>query len=270
MKIGIALVTFNNTEDQIHDLTMCIKGLNYEYLVVYDNSPTNKLKNIFNDLGWVYLFENGENLGFGKAHNFIFNKFGDKSDLHLIINPDIKFDYKILHILSNFLNTTPNAGCVMPKVLYPNGEIQYLAKYLPSIFDMILRRVPITYIKSYVNKKLELRKFYNQNLAFKAPFLSGCFLLFKSEVIKKVGFFDERYFLYAEDLDLTRRLWISNYFPYCLTEVFIYHSYEKASSKNYKLFFKHIISLIKYFYKWGIFDSKKKYINKLCLNQFIQ
>ena len=49
---------------------------------------------------------------------------------------------------------------------------------------------------------------------FKAPFLSGCFLLFRSSVIDDIGFFDSRFFMYTEDIDISRRLWKNGTYPY--------------------------------------------------------
>ncbi len=270
MTIGVSLVTYNNDENQIQKLHDSLKSYNFSYIVVYDNSPTNYLEKIFINLGWDYIWGNGINLGFGKAHNFLFCKYGNLAQYHLIINPDIKFDKNVLIVLSKFLHDTFDAGCVMPKVLYPNETSQYLAKYLPSFFDLIFRRFPIEYIRNYVDNKLEIRYQYDKGMKpFKMPFLSGCFLLFKSKVIDQVGFFDERYFLYAEDLDLTRTYWNSGFYPYCYPSIHVYHNYEKASSKNMKLFLVHIISVLKYFKKWGFIDKSRKKINLECKKQFI-
>ena len=263
MKIGIALVSYNTTKNQIKNLSKCLINLQYEYMVVYDNSPTDCAKNLFINLGWEYHW-NGKNLGFGKAHNFIFNNYGHLSNFHLIVNPDVSFDVNILKPLICFLNKTKDAGCVMPKILYPDGQNQYLAKYLPSLFDFFLRRIPVKFLKSYVDNKTQIKNLYNKKNPFKAPFLSACFLLFKNEKIQNIGFFDERFFLYAEDLDLTRRFWMANAFPYCYPEVIVYHDYTKASSKNIYLFFIHLISLIKYFYKWGLIDTERSLINHRC------
>ncbi len=269
MDLGIALVAYNIKNHDIDVLNRSIIGLNLKYLVVYDNSKEDTARDVFINSGWQYNWS-GKNLGFGKAHNFLFEKYNHLSSFHLIINPDVSFEISSINNLIEFLNCVKDAGCVMPKILYPNGENQYLAKYLPSFLDFVMRRSPFLFIRKFVDCKLELRNFYHQDKPFKAPFLSGCFLMFRNESVRKVGFFDERFFLYAEDLDLIRRFWISSCFPYCYPQVQIYHNYEKASSKSIYLLIIHISSLVKYYLKWGIFDKNTKYINNECSSQIIK
>ena len=99
------------------------------------------------------------------------------------------------------------------------------------------------------------------------PSLSGCFMFMRVDVLKEVGGFDERFFMYAEDLDLCRRIGEASktmYYP----GVSIYHAYGKGSYKNRKLLKYHICSVVKYFNKWGwILDRKRTQINKVCLER---
>ena len=108
----------------------------------------------------------------------------------------------------------------------------------------------------------------NYDKIMEVPSLSGCFMFMRCSVLKQTGGFDERYFMYAEDLDLCRRIGeISRTMFY--PEVSVVHEYEKGSYKNKKLLKYHIKSVIKYFNKWGwFFDSKRKKRNIECLNQF--
>ena len=100
------------------------------------------------------------------------------------------------------------------------------------------------------------------------PYLSGCFMLLRSEALKKVGLFDERFFMYPEDIDLTRRI-REHYRTIFYPHVSVIHNHAQGSYKSKKLLWIHIINLIKYFNKWGWFcDKKRQLINKETLNQF--
>jgi len=99
------------------------------------------------------------------------------------------------------------------------------------------------------------------------PSLSGCFMLLRTEVLKVVGGFDERFFMYCEDFDLCRRIGqVSKtiYYP----DVSVIHNYEKGSYKNSKLLRYHIQSSVKYFNKWGwFFDKERRRINNDTLDR---
>ena len=113
--------------------------------------------------------------------------------------------------------------------------------------------------------KKSKEKFYlkstGYNKIMNIPYLSGCFMFLNVEAIKKVGMFDERFFMYPEDIDLTRRIhtkFKTIFYP----EVSVGHHHEKASSKSVKMAFIHILNIIRYFNKWGwIFDKQRRLFN---------
>ena len=89
------------------------------------------------------------------------------------------------------------------------------------------------------------------------PYLSGCFMFLRTASVKEVGFFDERFFMYPEDIDLTRRInekYKTIYFP----EVSIVHNHGKESYKRGDMLLVHTTNMIKYFNKWGWFYDLKR------------
>lgn len=264
---GIGLVAYNMGLQDIEKLSASLSYTNPRYQVVVDNSPSSNSKDAFESLGWTYI-HNPKNPGFGTSHNVIFENYSNKADYHLIVNPDILFSGNVVSALVDFLEKNLEAGCVMPKIYYPDGRIQRLAKLLPSPIDWIGRRLPFNFIKTKINYRLELHQADYQSGCFKVPFVSGCFLLFRSSIINKIGFFDTRFFMYTEDTDLSRRLCINDTWPYYFGKVSVIHRYEKGSSKSIKLLKVHVVSAFKYFNKWGWFDRQRREINKECLNQF--
>ena len=168
------------------------------------------------------------------------------------------------------MENNPDVGLVMPKVLYPDGTLQYLCKLLPTPLDLFGRRFlnfgPFRKIIEKRNEVYELR-FTGYDKIMEVPYLSGCFMFIRTEVLKKVGLFDERFFMYLEDTDLSRRIHrVSKtiYYP----EVSIYHEYGKGSYKNPKLLKYHLDSTFKYFNKHGwFFDKERDEINKKTLEK---
>jgi len=93
------------------------------------------------------------------------------------------------------------------------------------------------------------------------PYLSGCFMFLRVAALKEVGTFDERFFMYPEDIDLTRRIH-RKYRTVFYPEVSIVHHHAQSSYKNGKMMWIHGLNLIEYFNKWGwIFDKERKKIN---------
>ena len=93
------------------------------------------------------------------------------------------------------------------------------------------------------------------------PFLSGCFMLLKIKALKQVGIFDESFFMYGEDIDLSRRIH-TEYKTLFFPGAHVVHDYAKASYKSTKMLLIHMINIARYFNKWGwIFDSERKKVN---------
>lgn len=214
-------------------------------LFLVDNSPTDILRNTFNYPEVVYIFV-GKNRGFGAGHNLVLNQIN--SNFHLILNPDITFTSEVIIDLIKVIDTASEVSFVTPKVLYPGKEIQNVCRKHPTFFDLINRRLKV------LRSGIKNNTYSEQNLEklFYPDFIHGCFMLFKTEDLKRLKGFDERYFLYMEDADICRKIDSIEkkklYFP----NVKITHQHRRGSSKSLKLFFYHLSSAIKYFLKWGI------------------
>ncbi len=262
-----SIVAFHTSHNDLSRLIDCVMKSTIDKLFIIDNSSNDELRDFVKDnprISYIHSL----NLGYGSGHNVAIRKAIDSgSDYHAVLNPDIYWDGAVIEALQDYMDNTPDCGLVMPKIIYPNGDTQYLCKLLPTPMDLIGRRfVPI---KSY-----QERHDYNYELhwtgydrVMDVPSLSGCFMFMRCSVLKQTGGFDERYFMYAEDLDLCRRIGeVSRtmFFP----GVSVVHEYEKGSYKNKKLLNYHIASIIKYFNKWGwFFDKKRKLRNRYCISQ---
>jgi len=234
-------------------------------LILVDNSSNDALSCLANNDRIIYIFNN-YNLGFGKAHNIALDKaYSLNSKYHIFLNPDIYFIPNIIDEIIKKIESDRSIGLISPKILYPNNETQFLCKLLPTPIDLIIRRfITIDSVRKKITNKYELR-FFDYSKEIEPPTVSGCFMFIKTSIIRKVGGFDERFFMYLEDVDLSRRIAeVSKVLFY--PEVTVIHEYEKGSYKNKILLYYHIKSAIQYFNKWGwIYDSKSKEINNTTL-----
>jgi GT2 family glycosyltransferase len=271
-RLNISIVLYHNREEQIKKAIESVLNTDLNItLYLVDNSSTDSLRKLERiDKRIVYIFNNS-NLGFGKAHNIALKKSIEKNiPYHLVLNPDVYFEKGVLEELYDFMENNKDVGLVMPKVLYPDGNIQYLCKLLPTPLDLFGRRFlnfgPFRKIVEKRNEVYELR-FTGYDKIMEVPYLSGCFMFIRTEVLKKVGLFDERFFMYLEDTDLSRRIHRvakTVYYPY----VYVYHEYGKGSYKSLKLLYYHIKSAVKYFNKYGwFFDKEREEINKKILKK---
>lgn len=211
----------------------------------------------------------GENLGFGKAHNRAIEMIAGTFDAHLLLNPDISFEPHVLPELCRFLEANRGVGAVMPRITYPDGRLQRLFKLLPTPVDLLLRRfIPSERIKAKINRRYEMHGL-SQDRPSRVPTLSACFLLIRSELLSRLGGFDERFFMYMEDVDLVRRIGDVAETVY-VPSVQIVHGYAKGSYRSRKLLGYHLRSAVLYFFKWGwFFDRTRKMRNRFALDQII-
>jgi len=267
-QINASIVLYHNKREQLKKVIDSFLGTQLDVqLYLVDNSADDALKDLATlDSRIIYIFNNA-NVGYGAGHNVALAKSIEEGvAYHVVLNPDLFFESKVIDNLYNYMQEHPEVGNIMPKILYPDGENQYLAKLLPTPLDWILRRfLPAKFTKNMTNK-FELR-YTGYDKIMNVPFLSGCFMFFRVDALKDVGLFDESIFMYMEDIDINRRIhakYKTLYYP----DVSVYHEYERGSHKNFKLLLISIESSIKYFNKWGwIFDKERKTMNEKLLKE---
>lgn len=220
-------------------------------LSVIDNSPDDSLRPVVEGMGVDYIF-NGKNVGFGGAHNMAIQGYLERSKYHLILNPDVTFGPETLPALYCFMEQNPTVGLAMPKVFYPDMTEQKLCKLLPTPADLFLRR----FAAGLGNRHLPSRmaRYLLQEIDLTRPHfvpnLSGCFMFVRTEALRTAGLFDDRYFLYMEDVDLCRRIaerWDTVFYP----RATIIHEYGNKSYRDFRHLQLHAVSAIRYFNKWG-------------------
>jgi len=266
----VSIVLYNSDSNELEKVIKSIFNTNTEIrLYLIDNSPSDLLK-VFQDFDQRIIYiHNPSNPGFGAAHNIAIQKaITEEVNYHFVVNPDIYFKGDPISSMLDFMKKDSTLGMMMPQILNLDGTVQNLPKLLPSPLSIFLRKLkkPVKQYQKFINQ-YELR-LVPEKLIYNAPVLSGCFTLLNLNAIKKVGGYDDKFFMYFEDWDLSRRVhrhYKTIYFPL----VSVYHGYESGANKNSKLFKIFLNSAITYFNKWGwFFDSERKKINKEALQQF--
>ncbi len=268
--LTVSIVLYNNPSDMVQRVIASVLATSLDirfYLI--DHSPTNALNIFATQDTRIQYIHNPNNPGYGSGHNIAIKQslsFGSK--YHLVLNPDIFFEVGTLETILAYMDSHHEVGLLMPKILYPNGTIQYVARLLPTPWDLFARRfIPIKSYLKKINDQYSLT-FFDYTSTIEIPFVSGCFMFLRIDALKQVGIFDEHYFMYLEDADLSRRIGtISKTILY--PHVHISHEYERGAHKNFRLLWVFVCSTFTYFNKYGwFFDSFRKRINQETLQQF--
>jgi GT2 family glycosyltransferase len=266
MNISASIVLYKTDPSELRHVYQCLIESTVSFqLILVDNSPDDSLRNVIKEDRVNYIYT-GKNIGYGRGHNLAIKETLNKSEFHLVINSDISFSPNVIGQLIDYMTNNHDVGQVMPKVVSPNGEIQYLCKLIPTPFDLIFRRFFPPFVLKKRKEKFQLI-FTGYDKIMEVPYLSGCFMFLRTSTVKEVGLFDERFFMYPEDIDLTRRInekYKTIYFP----EVYIVHNHGKESYKKGDMLLIHTANMIKYFNKWGwIFDLKRAKTNQKVLRE---
>ena len=250
--ISISIVTFNNESTILRTLESIISNMDKSLsfiIYVFDNASKDNTVKIIEDLNNqdIKIIRSPENFGFGKGHNFVLSSVNSK--YHIVINPDITIENNIIFEMYKHMESFQDIGLLSPLMKYPDGKIQYLCKRNPTLFDLLIRLV---FPKGFKKRQASFTmRDTNYNSFFKIEYASGCFMFFRTSLLKKINGFDESFFLYLEDADITRRInQIANtiFFP----NNYVIHDWQRGPHKNLKLLLINIKSVFYYFKKWGI------------------
>jgi GT2 family glycosyltransferase len=256
IKISGSIVVYKQNYDVLKAAVESFLSTNLNVLLfIIDNSPSDELKKITGvDVNCIRYVFTGANLGYGTAHNIAIREaLALNSFCHLVFNADTFFEGNVLQALYDFMNLWPRVGHVMPKVLYPDGRLQRLCRTAPRFKSLFARRFLPFFMHNWFRESLNKTEYGDESydeVMYNIPFLSGCFMFFRTQSLKEVGLFDERFFLYLEDADITRRI-LSRYDNAYYPHASVYHYYKKGSYKSLRLTLHHIKSAFYYFRKWG-------------------
>lgn len=247
--ISITIVAFNDEADVRNAVLSIMEHTNGKWskkIYIVDNSTeANQLSSLAEEYEDVVYQRPGGNLGFGGGHNYVLPELD--SQYHAIVNPDILLTEDSFSVLLSFLAKS-EAGMAVPRLLDEQGNLQAVYRRELTVFDMAVRM----FFSSHFHKRQDYHTMQDMDYEkpFPVPFAQGSFLVIRTELFRELEGFDERYFMYMEDADLCKRVNNVSSLWYC-PDTAVIHKWERGSHKDKKLLKIHILSMFRYFRKWG-------------------
>jgi GT2 family glycosyltransferase len=155
----------------------------------------------------VQYIPQARNRGFGCGHNAVLSQL--TSDFHLVLNPDVELQVDALQVGLASLRRGEDIVLLSPKVLGGQGEQEFLCKRYPSVLVLFLRGFAPAALRRLFRRRLagyEMRDVCSGEMPADVDIASGCFMLTRTTALRAVGGFNENFFLYFEDFDLSLRL----------------------------------------------------------------
>ena len=264
--ITVSIVTYKTDTEELKKCLASLSSSQVMKIYVVDNSQQQYLNDFCKGLNKVEYIAS-ENVGYGAAHNKAIRKALESGvKYHLVLNSDVYFEPSALEKIAEYLDEHEDVAQVQPNIIYPDGRMQYTCRLLPTPANLIFRRFLPKRLVEGMNYRYQL-KMFDHKTELNVPYHQGSFMFFRLSAFEKVGLFDERFFMYPEDIDITRRMH-REYRTMFWPGVTVVHAHRAASYKSKKMLKIHMWNMIKYFTKWGwLFDSERSKWNKELLNE---
>ncbi len=192
------------------------------------------------------------NVGYGRGHNLAIERAASR--YHLVLNPDIDLDRQALIRAVEFFESHADVGLLTPRIGDEAGHIQYLCRRYPTLLDLFVRGFLPASVRRFFAHRLaryEMQDLINErDIVWDPPIVSGCFMLFRTSVLKRLAGFDPRYFLYFEDYDLSLRTHEVTRIAY-LPAVRVLHHGGGAARKGFAHIRMFAASAFKFFNRFG-------------------
>jgi GT2 family glycosyltransferase len=247
--ISIGIVAYNDEED-VRAAVESIERYTSEdikkKIYIIDNSTQSndlrKMQETYQDVRYIKM---EQNIGFGGGHNYILPELDSK--FHAIVNPDIILDSDAFLTLIDFMQDETVGMCV-PRLLDEEGNLLAVYRRELTVCDMFIRM----FAKRFFLRRQAYHTMQDMDYhrPFDVPFAQGSFLVIRTDLFRRLGGFDEQFFLYMEDADLCKRVNEVSVLRYCPMAAVI-HKWERGSHKSKALFQMHLKSMRIYFQKWG-------------------
>jgi GT2 family glycosyltransferase len=235
MKLSIIILCWNDLKvigDCLRSIYATTHSIEFEVIVPDNGSTDGSIEFIRKNYPQVRMIENGKNLRFAKANNVGIR--ASQGEYVLILNPDTIIHEGTLDKIVPFADQHPEAGAFGCRVLYADGSYQDCIRPFPSIRSEWIAALHLGALAhlsdwfqpgEYVDWKGETER--------TVGWMAGCFILFRADLLKRLGGFDEQFFYYHEDMDLCRRVWEAGHTILYTPSVSITHLGGQSTSKRF-------------------------------------
>jgi len=255
MELSIIIVSYNSEryiKNCMESILAYKINYNHEIIIVDNNSSDSTRRIALSYIPKVTLIKNLKNIGFAGAINIGIR--ASKGKFLLILNPDIVLKEDTINKLLQFAHSEETFGVIAPKLLNPDGSLQESCRAFYSLKTIILRRTILGKIFPNTDTlKKHLMNDWDHNSTKDVDWVLGACFLLKREIIEhNVGYFDEDYKLYFEDVDICYRMKTAGYKVCYYPTATCIHNHRRESAKGFnRKTYWHIRSGIHFFNKHG-------------------
>ena len=234
MQLSIIIVNYNSGED----LYNCIKSIRdfiheikYEIIIIDNNSNDDSFKFLKKERNYISIYRLKSNMGYAYANNYGIRK--SRGDFILLLNPDTLFIDSSIKKMIHFLLNNSEVGVVGPRLISPKGNDNFPPSYFPLVRHQILEAFYLHRIYSNYKKRLIKTKINNSLKLFEVDWVSGACFLFRREIFYQTGGFDDKFYIYSEDVDWCKRIKNKGWKVFSFFDSKIVHIKGSSTHKNY-------------------------------------
>lgn len=263
MEISVIIVNYKVKyflEQTLKSVEEALYGISNEIFVVDNNSEDDSIDFLKARFPNVNYIENDENIGFARANNQAINKA--TGTYTLILNPDTIISKRVINDCVDFMHTHKDCGCIGVKMLDGNGKFLPESKRsFPTPWVSFCKIFGLSALFPYsrIFAKYHLRYLDNEKI-HKIDILAGAYMFARTHLLKEANGFDESFFMYGEDIDLSYRMVELGYDNYYLPSPIIHYKGESTKKNSMKF--------VKSFYEAMLIFFRKHYPNYGTLYSF--
>ncbi len=255
MDLGVVLVSYRSREP----LLACLRGLmadaeraglTLEIVVVDNDSGDGTVEALAAELPAVRVIANRENAGYARAVNQ--GLAVTRAPFALVMNPDCEVRPGALRALLDHMGGRPRSGLAGPRILNPDGSLEYSARSFPGPLTFLFNRYSL-WTRLFPRNRFSRRYLlsdWDHASAREVDWISGACLLARRAAVEQVGGMDEAYFMFNEDVDWCRRMtnagWAVSYEP---AAVVVHHIGASRTKVASRVIWSRHLGMIHYFHR---------------------